>query len=77
MFKVHYKCACMESEATVNVRHREDGDGVEVWFEEVRQAVSDDHRARSRWCCQSKMEYVKLPLPENADHLGGKPKLHS
>lgn len=68
----------MTSEARVNVRERTADEDVVDWVENVMgEAISKDHFARSPLCRATQMEYAKIPAPENASFIGGKPKLDS
>ena len=74
MLEVHYKCQCMAAEACVRIPYRaEDRDVVEWMEDDVISAVSADHAARSPLCRATAVEYLKVPIPENAPHVGGKP----
>lgn len=76
--RVLYRCKCMDGEAGVEVRNRIEGEDVVYWVEQVvGAAVGADHRSRSPMCPSSTMEYVKIPAPENAPFIGGKPRLDS
>lgn len=73
---VVYKCTCMISEATVQVPFRRDDQDVAAWMEVVTARLAADHRSRSPLCRLTTMEYAKVPAPESAPFLGGKPQLH-
>lgn len=78
MIEVRYKCICLLSEVSVRVPYRREADDVVRWMEDVvAAAISRDHHQRQPLCTQTKMEYVKIPAPENAPFIGGKPEMHS
>lgn len=75
---IHYKCACLQDEATFQVRDRRDGEDVVAWVQgPLTAALAADHHARSPSCRAGATEYVKIPAPENADYLGGPVRLDS
>lgn len=64
----------MEREAEVFVRYRHDNEDVADWMElVVTYAIANDHMHRSPNCRATTMEYAKIPAPENAPFIGGKP----
>ena len=78
MIEVRYRCRCMDAEVGVSVRSRTSAEDVVFWVEQVvGHAIARDHRARSPACRHEKMEYAKIPVPENAPFLGGEPRLNS
>ncbi len=71
---VRYQCRCMIAEVVVEVPYRGAGQDVVEWVEEVvGGAVTRDHAARSPLCTATATEYVKIPAPENAPYIGGRP----
>ena len=72
---IFYKCKCMREEATVAVPDRRDDEDIGDWMGKVALAIAADHQLRSTLCAATSMEYAKIPLPENALFIGGKPKL--
>lgn len=74
---VLYKCQCSATEFSVHVRARTENEDVADWMAELTRALTHDHRRRSPFCMSTKMDYVLVPLPENAPFLGGTPKLDS
>lgn len=78
MIEIIYKCRCMKAEETVQVREREEGEEIVDWVRDIVGAAIDEaHRARSPFCMATHMEYAKIPAPENAPFIGGKPRLDS
>lgn len=78
MIELRYKCACMPTEVALSVRyHTSDEDVVEWMRDVVQQEIGRDHANRSPLCMRNAMEYAKIPVPENAPYVGGKPELHS
>lgn len=75
--KILYKCACMPAEAEVEVAERRENEDILDWMHHVQMAIGVDHRKRSPICMATTMEHCKIPVPENAPFLGGKPKLDS
>lgn len=74
---IPYKCQCMNEEAVVLVPFRRKDENVIQWMDAcVGPALSLDHRFRSPDCRSTKMEYAKIPLPENAPYLGAKPEMN-
>lgn len=73
MIAIFYKCRCMKEEATVEMVHRKSGEDVVDWMRKVQEVVGADHFKRSPLCMATKMEYAKIPAPENAPFIGGKP----
>lgn len=73
MIQIPYKCACMPAEAIVEVRYRNQGEDMLAYMEIVVGTIGADHRKRSPLCQAQAMEYAKLPAPENAPFIGGKP----
>lgn len=72
-----FKCKCMAAEATVQVRNRNEHEDVADWMELVQSTISNAHRKTSPLCMSATMEYAKIPMPENAPFIGGKPQLQS
>lgn len=77
MMEILYKCKCMPAEVPVAVPEREKGQDLGPWMNKVGVAILADHQLRSPMCGEDKMEYAKIPMPENAPFLGAKPKLDS
>lgn len=77
MVVIAYKCACMPVEASITVRYRRTDEDVTEWMEMVQAALGVDHQLRSPLCMRTAVEYAKIPAPENAPFIGGKPELHS
>lgn len=76
MIEVRYKCLCMAEEAVVCLPYRSDDEDVVTWVREtVGWLISSDHARRSPSCMQTCVEYVKIPMPENAPYIGGRPEL--
>lgn len=72
--KVMFKCRCMAAEAEITVRDRAAAEDIIDWMEdEVRPAVGRYHQQNSPQCTSTVAEYLKVPLPENAPFIGGKP----
>ena len=64
----------MAAEACVRIPYRDGSRDVVEWMEgEVGGAIARNHAARSPLCLATAMEYCKIPVPENAPHIGGKP----
>lgn len=78
MLEILYKCGhCTQEERAVRVPFRDGAQDVVEWMEEVvAPAIARDHRERSPLCMAAVMEYVKIPAPENAPHVGGRPVAH-
>lgn len=75
--EIRYKCHCMSAEAIVRVPWRREDQDVVEWVERTcGEAIAADHQKRSPLCLRKTMEYAKLPAPENAPYLGGKPVTH-
>lgn len=76
--KIIYKCTCMDAERQIEVMDRpEDGDLI-LWMNlVVGGSISCDHTARCPRCPSETMEYVKIPVDENADGIGMKRKMSS
>lgn len=75
--EVRYKCSCMKEEAKVLVPYRRDDENVIEWMDRcVQPSLYLDHRERSPLCKAETMEYAKLPAPENAPYIGGKPEVN-
>lgn len=76
--KIMYKCRCLLLEREVEVPERpRDGDLI-VWVQYVvGGCVLMDHSTVSPYCKQQEMEYVKIPVDENAEGIGQKPHLAS
>lgn len=74
---VPFKCRCMDAEGSVDVRYRQEGEDVADWMAVLQLAIGEDHRRRSPWCRSTTMEYAKIPAPDNAPFIGGRPKLDS
>lgn len=76
MIQIPYKCRCMTEEATVSVPARRADVDIVTWVQlTVVGAVTVDHRRRSPLCRSTTMEFIKIPAPENAPHIGGEPRL--
>lgn len=77
MIEVRYKCACMPAEASIQVPFRNENEDVVQWMQNcLTPAIYLDHRRRSPNCRAAVMEYAKLPVPENARFIGGKPEVN-
>lgn len=80
MIQVLFRCRCMKpgEEITVPVRPRPEIEDAAHWVGQVvAKAVGEAHLKRSPWCREQAMEYVKIPHPENAPHIGAEPRLQS
>jgi hypothetical protein len=77
MIDITYKCRCMSAEATFQVRNRVEGEDIATWMYDVQRKMGEDHTKRSPLCLATKVEYAKIPAPENAPFIGGQPKLNS
>lgn len=76
MIELRYKCRCMDAEASIQVPERQEAEDIIQWMNLVVQAaIYLDHRRRSPSCKTTEMEYAKLPMPENAPFIGGKPSV--
>lgn len=71
--EVRYRCHCMDAEVTVRVRARTEGEDIIDWMRMVQVNVGADHSFRSPRCTATNMIYLKVPAPENAPFIGGKP----
>lgn len=72
-----YKCKCMATEAEVTVPHRKPNESIDAWMIGcVQSSIYLDHRRRSPSCAAVEMEYAKVPAPESAPFIGGKPELN-
>jgi hypothetical protein len=77
MIELRYKCHCMPAEVSLKVRFRRADEDIIEWMEGVvRHAIGADHRRRSPIYRATAMEYAKIPAPENAPFIGGKPELN-
>lgn len=72
-----YKCTCMTAEVSVAVPDRQKDEDIRDWMLKVGIAISADHQIRNPICGATSMEYAKIPMPENAPFIGGKPKMDS
>lgn len=61
---VTFKCACMMSEGTFDVRHRRTGEDIADWMKEVQRRLGFVHRKRSPLCRAPTVEYVKLEIED-------------
>lgn len=77
MITISYKCSCMLAEVSIEVRNRREGEDVIDWMHDVQFAMTVDHIGRSPHCRAETVEYAKIPMPENAPHIGGVPRLDS
>jgi hypothetical protein len=76
--KIIYKCRCMSRDAEVEVRDRRDDEDIIEWMETaVSPALGAYHIRNHPMCRATKSEYVKIPMPENAPFIGGKPRMDS
>lgn len=76
--KIMYKCTCMPAEREIDVTERPPGSDLIMWVEcVVGGTISLDHQARNPACRNNIMEYVKIPVDENAEGIGEKPRLSS
>jgi hypothetical protein len=74
--KLFYKCKCFDEQVEVEVRERLPDEDLLHWVETViGMAVDHDHNQRSPSCREKNMEFVKVPMPENAPFLGAKPRM--
>jgi hypothetical protein len=78
MIRLKFKCQCQPEEQFFEVRDRLDSEDVVEWVEDaVRPALGIAHRAVSPTCMAPSVEYLGIPMPENADAIGTPPKLDS
>lgn len=76
--KILWKCRCMQDQAEVEVAERLPDQDIVHWVEQtVAAAVTRAHASLSPVCRATRMEFVKIPAPENAPFLGAAPKLDS
>ena len=68
-----YKCKCTKKERTVHVPDRISGTNLMYWMNVVEHCVSYDHQALSPLCVSFKMEYVKIPMPDENAEVGVPP----
>lgn len=77
MILAHYKCCCFAEEVSVSIPPRRADEKVEEWMSLcVQPALYLDHRVRSPLCKESTVEYLKIPMPENAEFIGAQPKVN-
>ena len=75
--EIRYKCKCMSCEANLSVPFRRRGEDIVEWMETcVQRAIYLDHRQRSPLCLATALEYAKIPAPDSAPFIGGKPELN-
>jgi hypothetical protein len=78
MIELRYKCVCMNAEASLLVRFRKEEEDIIAWMDNcVRPALGQHHMGRSPLCRANAVEFLKIPAPENAPFVGGKPVLNS
>lgn len=76
--KLQYKCKCLVNEVEIEVRERLPDEIIVHWVETVvGYAIGNDHNNRSPTCREKTVEYVKIPVPENAPYIGSKPRMNS
>jgi len=76
--RIKYRCACMVAEAEFDVRERREDEDQGDWMDAcILPAMIAAHGLQSPLCREDKVEYVKIPVPENAPFLGAAPKLDS
>lgn len=72
MLTVVYKCHCMPSERSVQVRERLENEDVVTWVRNIMGiAIQNDHTQNSPLCQRKTMEYVKIPI-EEGQNIGNK-----
>lgn len=65
--QIWYKCACLEEEVPLDVPNRLPQTNVVTWVEgPVAGCISFDHHERSPRCLSSEMEYVRIPMDNDA-----------
>lgn len=75
---IMYKCHCMDAERQVQVTERPHNGDLILWMEcVVAGTIRVHHHAENPRCTYDTMEYVKIPVDENAEGIGQKPRLAS
>lgn len=68
---IKYKCRCMNREIEIVVTDRVKGSDIADWMGSVvEMSVSYHHRSKSPSCTFDKLEYLKIPAPDEGDGLG-------
>ena len=70
--QVLYQCTCHQTERTVTMAARRDGEDIKAWMDKLTQALSDDHASKSPGCARRTMTYVKIPISnDDGAMIGG------
>lgn len=78
MILLKYKCRCMGAEREISVPARPENGDLILWLEHVvGGTILVYHRAEKPNCQAVEMEYVKIPVDEDAEGLGMKPHMSS
>jgi hypothetical protein len=65
--KLYYKCGCMENPAEIECLERGPRQETSAWMEnQVARAISSHHAATHPRCVATVMEYVNIPVADNA-----------
>lgn len=76
MILISYTCRCLVDHVDVPVRDRASGEDIADWMANVViEQLAIDHRKRSPTCTSDRLDEVRIPMPENAPFIGGKPRL--
>lgn len=76
MIELRYKCYCSPEERVLAVREREPGEDIRRWMKQIAvPQLTADHRKRSPLCQSAAMEYMKIPMDEDAP-IGSKHTRH-
>ena len=60
MIAIPWKCRCMASERTFDMRERDAGEDVRAWMDSLARCISTEHRRVSPLCQAVSMEYLKF-----------------
>lgn len=74
MLIAKWKCRCLAKEVEISLRPRGPIEDISVWMEDIREAVTIDHRERSPLCSSEMLEYLKIPLLK--ERIGDAPTKH-
>ena len=71
MLTIQFKCSCTKDEQTMEVREREPEEPIELYMNYIQRVLGDWHRGRL--CLSTKLEYLKIPIPQEG-RIGDRPE---
>lgn len=74
MTTMRYKCSCMAEEIAFEMPARRFNEDVADFMTRAQKWLGEDHSQRSPFCRSGKVEYLKIPIPEDDRPIGSSPE---